>query len=346
MRTAGPLLLVALAGIAGASERTGHVVRVEAPLQQEVYVPAGEFWMGVTDSEAGAQRQAAVSACKALFEPHDISTASSGLQSPRPLCDEYDHWLAEMQPRPVTTSAFAIDRTEVTVAEYRKCIAAGACELDPLIDGDERYIRDPWPIVNVTWDEAQAFCRWRGGRLPTEAEWERSARGDGIDDDREWPWGAVERLADFNHGRPRTTAMRDLDRSQNEIDLMGDPDASDGAMLLAPPGGYPWGEGPRWGGRGTLDQAGNVAEWTADALGLTDDTWGYKNLPGCTESNGDVRCINPLREGKEGDRRVVRGGSWRQPDFVAKSNLRDPYNLIYFGNRRFSHIGFRCARSL
>ena len=345
MRTAGALLLVVLAGVAGASERTGHVVRVDAPAQREVYIPAGEFWMGVSD----AQREAAVSGCRALFETRDFGTATVFTASGATLCQDYERELTEMPPRPVTTSAFAIDRTEVTVVEYRRCIAAGACELDPLIDGDERYIRDPWPIVNVTWDEAQTYCHWRGGRLPTEAEWERAARGDGLDEEREWPWGSLERLGDFNHGRPRATAMRDLDHSQGRastMDLMGDPDASDGAMLLAPPGSYPWGEGPRWGGRGTLDQAGNVAEWTADTLGTTDDSLGYKNLPGCTDSPEGARCINPLREGKDGEPRVVRGGSWRQPDFVAKTNLRDPYNLVYASNRRFSHIGFRCVRSL
>ena len=109
--------------------------------------------------------------------------------------------------------------------------------------------------------------------------------------------------------------------------------------LLAPRGSFPWGEGPY----GTRDQAGSVAEWTSDAHGATDATLGYKGLSGCAE--GD-RCVNPRRDGSSTDARVVRGGSWRQPPFLAQSNVRDPYNVLYEPTRRFSHIGFRCARSL
>jgi formylglycine-generating enzyme required for sulfatase activity len=376
MRIVGYSLLLALAGLAGASERSGHVVRVEQPPVREVYVPAGMFLMGLTTGQA----ELANEMCRTLFEPRGDATPPAAISmTSQSLCARYEQVVSSMTPPlQVMTSAFAIDRDEVSVAEYRKCVGAGACALDPLIDGDERYIRDEWPMVNITWDEAQQFCHWRHGRLPTEAEWERAARGDppkapgepakaqdqpangqdesanGQDqpsndqDEPEWPWGRAERPNDFNHGRARTEALRELERSTARafVDLMGDPDGSDGAMLLAPPGSYPWGEGPRWGGHGTRDQAGNVAEWTADAVGLTEENAGYRNLPGCTETANGVHCINPYREGRPGEQRVVRGGSWRQPAPVAKSNLRDPYGDMYGSSRRFSHVGFRCARSL
>ena len=237
-----------------------------------------------------------------------------------------------MLAREVFLDAYAIDRDEVSVTDYRRCVDSGACALDALVAGDERYIHADWPMVNVTWEEAQTFCRWRGGRLPTEAEWERAALGDARGKD--WPWGELEQPKDFNHGKPRAVAMRDIERqlSALPIKFFGDPDDSDGAMLMAPPGSYPWGESP-WG---TRDQAGNVAEWTADAHFHDVEHRGYKGLP----------AVNPLREGQVGAERVVRGGSWRQPPFLGKGNLRDPFNAYLASNARYSHVGFRCARTI
>jgi formylglycine-generating enzyme required for sulfatase activity len=331
-------LAVAAAGEAGA----GHVVRVEAPPLREVIVPAGEFVMGLDENDVGELEQD----CRTSFELHQATQFPMPNGMPTTFCELYARELEQMVDkiqldddtvvdRKVYLSSFAIDRDEVTVARYRACIAAGACELDPLIAGDERYIRDAWPIVNVTWNEAQDFCRWRGGRLPTEAEWERAARGD---DRRHWPWGDADRPADFNHGMARLPAMRELDRTAYGVPLqfLGDADATDGTQLLAAPGTYAWGEGPY----GTRDQAGNVAEWTSDALGVTpgnlDLGAGYVGLS----------SINPHRDGRAGEPRVVRGGSWRQPAFLARANVRDPYNVLYVPDGRFTHIGFRCARSL
>jgi len=344
--------------LAAAGERKGRVVRIEQEASREVNVPAGPFWMGIGEDDVDV----VVNQCELFFEPNEQVQILQGTRS-TPFCGGYREELTAMSPRKVTLGAFAIDRNEVSVADYRKCITAGVCGLDPLIAGDERYIRDNWPLVNVSWFEAQEYCRWRGSRLPTEAEWERAARGADASDaldfgDRAraaelvWPWceemlrdstkRCVERTEDFNHGQPRTQVLRELDRSNNILLLLGDPDDVDQYALIAPPGSYPWGQGPF----GTRDQAGNVAEWTADARGVTELTLGYTELPGCSVHEEEVLCINPLREGNDRDTRVVRGGSWRQPSFLSRSNVRDPYGVIYDPRRRFSHVGFRCARSL
>jgi len=337
MRALALLVLVA-ASDAGA----GHVVRVEAPPSREVVVPAGEFVMGIDESDVDELAQN----CRNAFERHQPSAfpVGNGMQTTT-FCDMYKHELDGMidkiqldddtvVDRKVYLSSFAIDRDEVSVADYRKCIAGGACELDPLIAGDERYIRDDWPLVNVTWEEAQSYCRWRGGRLPTEAEWERAARGD---DRRTWPWGDAERSNDFNHGMARVSAMRELDRGGGiPLQFLGDADPSDGTALIAPVGRYPWSEGPY----GTRDQAGNVAEWTADALG------GNAQNGELGSGYDGLSSVNPRRDGRSTDPRVVRGGSWRQPAFLARANVRDPYNILYAPDARYTHIGFRCARSL
>ncbi|MDX2090168.1 MAG: formylglycine-generating enzyme family protein [Kofleriaceae bacterium] len=322
------VVAIASSSLAGAPSR-GRVVRVDKPRTVEVFVPAGTFYMGIDEDSAGA----ALNQCQvAFYPPGSTPRLQNALGQWQDFCDDYAKEMAQMQPREVVLDAYAIDRDEVSVADYRACVAAGGCSLDALIAGDERYIRDDWPMVNTTWEEAQRYCQWRGARLPTEAEWERAARGDAAD--AVWPWGVFEQPEDFNHGQARALAMLVLERRALylPIKFFGDPDDSDGTAVLASRGTYPWGESP-WG---TRDQAGNVAEWTADAYFGDDRNKGYTGLS----------AINPLREGGAMQTRVVRGGSWRQPAFIARSNLRDPFNKLYEPSARFSHVGFRCARSL
>jgi sulfatase modifying factor 1 len=323
-------LVAAVSGAAVAGEHArGRAVRIDHPPQREVFIPAGIFRMGVDEDQANR----ALDQCQlAYFPPNAVPRQQTSNGQYIDFCSEYHGQLTNMAPRDVFLDAYAIDRDEVSTTDYRRCVDAGACPLDALVAGDERYIRAEWPMVNVTWDEAQIYCSWRGGRLPTEAEWEHAAVGDIPGND--WPWGELERPKDFNHGQPRAVAMREIERANTLVPtrFFGDPDDSDGALLMAKPGTYAWGESPF----GTRDQAGNVAEWTADVFFHDDEHSGYKGLG----------SINPIREGGGALPHVIRGGSWRQPIFVAKSNLRDPFNPYYEANQRFSHVGFRCARPI
>lgn len=296
----------------GDGARGGKIVRVRREASEAVEVPAGSFSMGI--DPAGMERY--TEACEAM-----TAGIHGGAQAQIMVCGGMIEQINGMAMRTVFVSRFAIGRREVSAADYRACVAAGGCALDPLVGGDERFIRDDWPLVNVTWWEAQEYCKWRGGRLPTEAEWERAARGD---DTRAWPWGDAIRLDDYNHGKVTPLMMRPITTTG---EMIGDADDSDGARFLAPVGSYPWGRGPF----GTLDQAGNAAEWVYDAWSQT----GYDKLP----------ATNPVREPALFDPRVVRGGSWRQTPIAGRVDGRDLFADENLPNMRSSHIGFRCAWS-
>jgi len=126
----------------------------------------------------------------------------------------------------VDLAAFSIDKTEVTQAAYAACADAGAC---PAILG---MPSDLVPVHGVGWATASAYCTWAGKRLPTEAEWEKAARGT---DGRVYPWGNSDPTCDeANFGTCAGAPLAVGERSS---------------------GASPY---------GALDMAGNVAEWVAD----------------------------------------------------------------------------------
>ncbi len=146
----------------------------------------------------------------------------------------------ERPVRKVTVKLFAIDRTEVTRGDYAACVAAGHCKATTektVADGSQATL----PITGVDWNDAQAYCKFAGGRLPSEVEWEKAARGT---DGREYPWGNDIDCAHANWGS-----------FEGEGPCAGNNPGHPVAV-----GQYPTGASPY----GLLDMGGNVWEWVAD----------------------------------------------------------------------------------
>lgn len=171
---------------------------------------------------------------------------------------------AESDEKPQHTvylDAFWIDRTEVTNAMYAQCVQTGKCSAPA---HSRRYGLPEYanhPALGVSWNQAQEYCAWAGRRLPTEAEWEKAARGT---DGRLYPWGNdapdASRL-NFNHLVDDTTEV----------------------------GKYPAGASPY----GALDMAGNVWEWVADGY---DENY-YAESPAKNPTGGNSANQRVLRGG-------------------------------------------------
>jgi formylglycine-generating enzyme required for sulfatase activity len=238
------------------NENSGTCVQI---VDEMVYVPEGPFWMG----------------CREGQDTDEIT-------GPCPV--------EELPYRQVTLDAYWIDQYEVSKGAYRTCMDAGVCtqpsEWDledydgPLWEGMWVPGPDTFPAASVSWSDASAYCTWVGKRLPTEAEWEKAARGT---DGRTYPWG---------------NDMPTCDRANYATDV-GVCSESEEYPLLSPAGFFPAGVSVY----GALDMAGNVKEWTND--GMQDDV-GYEGLP--AENPTGVEAENL---------RVFRGGGYQSASLAA-----------------------------
>jgi sulfatase modifying factor 1 len=213
---------------------------------------------------------------------------------------------AELPARRVYLPRYALDRYEVTQAELGACVDAGVC--DPSSYATEHPgLRAPaLPAVGLSWTAARTLCAFRGGRLPSEAEWERGARGDTA---RRFPWGLHYNPALANHGMP----------SLSFDPTAGAASGDDGYPYLAPVRAYEQARSPH----GLVQMAGNVWEWTVESF------VGVRAQP--LSVAPEVQQDNGVR--------TVRGGSFRTPALA----LRVTHREGRAEGRGFVDVGVRCA---
>jgi formylglycine-generating enzyme required for sulfatase activity len=256
-------------------------------------IPAGPFEMGC-DSDT------ALFECQKLFEPFSSHNCQR-------------KWFDGEEPvHTADLDAFYIDVYEVTNARYAACVDAGACD-SPSSRGSysrSSYYGNPeydaYPVTYVRWEDARNYCAWRGVRLPTEAEWEKAARG-GLEGAL-YPWGDT-----FDGSRANFCDSNcSLEWANTNFD--------DGYVDTAPVGSY----APN--GYGVYDMVGNVWEWVADWY---DDNY-YSSSPASNPSGPT-----------SGKYRVMRGGGWDHDGSLLRVAFRyypEPFFELYFS-------GFRCART-
>jgi formylglycine-generating enzyme required for sulfatase activity len=249
-----------------------------------VLVPAGDFMMGTEDADPLAL-----------------------------------HWTPEHL---VYLSGYYIDVCEVSNRQWKECVAAGACTApdsprsETRVDYYENTDYDDYPVIEVDWYQAFDYCQWAGKRLPTEAEWEKAARGgcelfgdpescDDPKDERTYPWGEEEPTCDL----------------ANYTDL---PEACVGDTDIT--GSRPQGASPY----GALNMAGNVDEMVSDWCGYAD----YFSTAG-------PPWIDPQGPA-EGDQKVIKGGYWIETSYILKLSFRVSLNR----QENLNSLGFRCAKNL
>jgi gamma-glutamyl hercynylcysteine S-oxide synthase len=268
-----------------------------------VYVPAGAFLRGTSEKR--------VQALRAQFG---------------------DHFAVETPQRSIEVSAFYIDTFEVTNQQYAHFLATPHTHrhlyAHPNAPADKNYTPTYWrdprlngprhPVTGVDWYDAYAYCRWAGKSLPTEAQWEKAARGlHGW----EFPWGNTW-VASYSNNVESTFGQPVLG-AESWLRLLGRLRLDTLQVLTQPVGSFPQGVSPY----GVHDMAGNLWEWCQDSY----DTTYYQTSP----------AQNPLGP-PSSLYKVLRGGCWSSH----RGQIRAAYRNYDLATDRHLEIGFRCVKAV
>jgi sulfatase modifying factor 1 len=307
--------------------------------EQKSYCPAGSTWDGTRCMRAAATAPAATApaatapaATAPAATAPAATTTTSGRGPAMARIPGGEFWMGsndgganERDAHRVSVAAFELDVTEVTVAQYGACVTAGDCAPQSSVNSPwydqnggaakwsaETCIygeagRDNHPMNCVDWENAGAFCRWAGKRLPTEEEWEYVARGT---DGRTYPWGNEAPTAARLNACGSECAS--FIRTTLGLSWLSMYPMADSWPTTAPVASY---APTLWG---LYDLAGNVWEWTETQY--------------CDSYKPGANCNNS---------RVVRGGGWLDG---VPSDVRAAFRFGFDPSYRFVSLGFRCAR--
>lgn len=253
---------IATAELSPAAEKTLATI-------EWITIPAGDFLMGST--------------------PEQAKTAYNEAKLRSSLLEKYT-FDAEAPQHKVYLSEYQISRYEITNAQYRAFVEATnrpppRGQQGEEIWKDENFNADTQPVVGVTWFDAQAYAEWIGGSLPTEAQWERAARGT---KGRTYPWG---------NDPPKSRHHANFARRYNRT---------------TPIGHFSNGTSPN----GIADLAGNVWEWCLDEY---NPSFYQQNKKRGQRNPLNLRYRDVLRS------RVIRGGAWDVGSTFLRSALRSPF---------------------
>ncbi|HEY5627023.1 MAG TPA: SUMF1/EgtB/PvdO family nonheme iron enzyme [Nitrospira sp.] len=208
----------------------------------------------------------------------------------------------------VVLDAYYMDQYEVTAGRYQQFVESAQRNLPPTWDDEAAQTLSNLPAVGMTWKDAAGYCKWAGRRLPSEAEWEKAARGT---DGRRYPWGHMQPFVDIaNYNRGVWVS--------DAITLVPVNSGLEGMSVR---------HGLKQGGKspyGLFHMAGNAAEWVADWY---DREYYLKS--------SDKNPTGP----PQGEKRVLRGGSWAD----LPSALRVTARFSAEPDFEDRSIGFRCA---
>jgi len=236
-----------------------------------VWIPAGSFKMGCVPGD---------SECDDSEKPRHLVTLSRG------------YWLGQ---------------TLVTVAAYKRFASVTGRAMAPPPSFNANWSLEDHPIVNVTWDDAVAYCEWSGGRLPTEAEWEYAARGgkDGL----KYPWGDTLTHERANYGK---------EELEGQTQCCGLASGRDQWVNTSPVGSFDA------NAYGLYDMVGNAWAWCSDYAG----------------SSYSAESLRDPKGAANDSTRVIRGGSWADGPRILRVSLRGRDAP----SSRAKYFGFRCAQ--
>ena len=325
----------------GMSDDTSIKFNSDTSLRNMVLIPGGSFDMGGDNDQADKDEYPKhkvtvdsfymdiTEVTNAQFAAFVKSTGYITTAERKPNWEEIKKTVPPGTPKPadslLVAASLVFKQTSgpVNLNDYSQWWSwvEGANWKQPQGPGSNIKGKENFPVVHVSWDDAMAYCKWAGKRLPTEAEWEYAARGGRVN--QIYPWGNQP----VNQGTPKTNSWEGNFPYYNE--------QKDGFLKYAPVMSF------TCNGFGLFDMAGNVWEWCSDWYHADY----YKTLAGKNTLNpkGPAKSFDP--QDPYTPKKVLRGGSFLCNDAYC-SGYRVARRMKSSPDTGLEHTGFRCVKDI